>query len=81
GVVGETLGIDRDYQSNTVSDRRVLSLTFLGRQILRHQDRRCLSKKRLHDALCQIRAANHIERVIQDVKTNEETTFLMKNAA
>ncbi|MEL6348898.1 MAG: IS4 family transposase [Myxococcota bacterium] len=81
GLVGESLGIDRDYQSNTVSDRRVLSLTFLGRQILRHQDRRCLSMKRLQDALSQIRDANDIDRVVQDVKANEERSFSMKNAA
>ena len=71
GVVGETLGIHRDYQSNTVSDRRVLSLPFLGRQMLRHQDRRCLSMKRLLAALDHIRASVDIQAVIQTTKNNE----------
>ncbi len=55
GRVGENLGLHRRYQVNTVSDRRVLSLAFLGRQILQHGDLRCLSRRRLEEALDQIR--------------------------
>lgn len=54
GIVGEQLGLHREYQSNTVSDRRVLSLPFLGRQILYHEDRRRITLKRLNDALARI---------------------------
>ena len=57
GLVGEKLGLHRRYQSNTVSDRRVLSLTVLGRQILKQGDLRILSVKRLTRALEQIQKA------------------------
>lgn len=57
GQVGETLGLERHYQVNTERKRRVLSLTFLGRQMLRHEDYRRFSPKRLQQALQQIRHA------------------------
>lgn len=65
GVVGETLGLHKHYQSNTAK-RRVLSLPFLGRQILRHEDRRRLTMKRLLTALTQIQNQAdlaHIQRL------------------
>ncbi len=62
GLAGEMLGIHRHYQSNTVTDRRVLSLPFLGRQMLRHEDRRRLTMKRLRAALDEIRAAADLSR-------------------
>ena len=62
GQVGEDLGIHKDYQSNTTSDRRVLSLTFLGRQMLRHEDRRRITTKRMHDALNKIQKASDLYR-------------------
>ena len=62
GQVGEMLGLHRHYQSNTTSDRRVLSLTFLGRQMLLHEDRRALSLKRLQDAWRAIRATVDVSR-------------------
>lgn len=54
GVLGEQHGWHRHYQVNTVSERRVLSLPFLGRQILQHADLRKLTNKRLQEALTQV---------------------------
>ena len=71
GQVGELLGIHRHYQSNTTSDRRVLSLPFLGRQILQHEDRRRLSMKRLMVALEMIRAGVDVSRFTSAQKAED----------
>ena len=55
GVVGEERGWSKRYQSNTVSDRRELSLPYLGRQLWFHEDRRRLPLARLNAALHTIR--------------------------
>ena len=72
GQAGEMMGIHRHYQSNTVSDRRVLSLPFLGRQILRHEDRRRLSSKRLREALDHIRAGAQLSSIVEAEKVHGE---------
>lgn len=55
GIVGERLGLQRKYQVNTVTERRGLSLPYLGRQLLFHEDRRQFSLARLNQALNTIR--------------------------
>jgi hypothetical protein len=55
GMVGEHLDLHPRYQSNTVKDRRGLSLPYLGRQVLFHEDRRRISLTRLNQALLCIK--------------------------
>ncbi len=54
GHMAEQLGHHRRYQSNTVSDRRVLSFFVLGNMILERQDTSWISPKKLHGQLCVV---------------------------
>ena len=55
GRMAEQLGHHRRYQSNTVSNRRVLSFFVLGSLILQRQDTDWITHETLHGQLCIVR--------------------------
>ena len=55
GRLAEQRGHHRRYQSNTVTDRRVLSFFVLGRLILERHDTEWMSADDLHEEICIVR--------------------------
>ena len=55
GQMAEQRGHHRKYQSNTVSDRRVLSFFVLGNLILQRQDTDWVADNDIHEQLCIFR--------------------------
>ena len=43
GAAAEALGFERHYQANTIRKRRVLSLIYLGKEIMRSSHHKMLS--------------------------------------
>lgn len=76
GFVAEEHDWHKDYQTNT-SERRVLSLPFLGQLVLEHQDMRQLTPNRMQRALDDIRQAaqrptnsiSHISNIAQSAQS------------
>lgn len=68
GRIGESLGVDRNYHTSTTTERRILSLPMLGRLMLRHEDRRIFSDKRIQSAINGIREKNDINHIIKHSK-------------
>lgn len=81
GQVGEMLALHRHYQSNTTSERRVLSLPFLGRQLLQHEDRRRLTLKRLRHAWQRIQATVDVSRFATRCIKNVGSTYIENKTA
>ena len=57
GRLAEQRGHHRRYQSNTITDRRVLSFFVLGRLILERHDTEWMSADDLHKEICIVREA------------------------
>ena len=55
GRLAEQHGHHRRYQSNTISNRRVLSFFVLGSMILQRQDTAWISTHALHEEICLVR--------------------------